>query len=122
MPIRTCHYKKCEKAFKVTNGNQLYCPDKNCAILAKLERQQSQYEIGDDAKKAIQTNHKIFTELLGNNKKKEFELSNVIKKGFNSKGYFESYTNDGKMYYNVHNYIFEIDLTTNQNKINIWKH
>lgn len=121
MATRKCKYYICYKPFIVTNGNQWYCPDKNCAMLAKLDKQKSLYKIGDDAKKAIQKNHKIFLELLGSSTSKEIELTDILKKGFDQYGYFGTYAKENGWSYRVNNYHFEIDAIIKPTKIKIWK-
>jgi hypothetical protein len=82
MKIKHCQY--CHQEFVSTHGNQNYCPNKDCSYLAKLDRQNKNYDIGDDAKKAIQKNYTIFLNILGENIKSEFDLLLVLKKGFDS--------------------------------------
>ena len=87
-----------------------------------MQGQRKNYVIGDDAKKAIQKNHKIFSDLLGNIKSSEFELSTILKMGFVQNGFYGSYkTKETQMIcYHVHDFYFHI-TAGNPQKIQIWK-
>lgn len=113
---KTCLY--CGEEFNPTHKNQLYCPEKNCSYSAKLERQNAEYQIGDDAKKAIQKNVELFEMLLGNEKQLEFDIVELEKKGFNQFGYFGTHLSNNIICHRVNNFYFWI---TNKNKITLWK-
>ena len=120
MSIKFCI--KCGSPFRAEHGNSKHCPGKDCSEIAKLERQSKKYIIGNDAKKAIQKNHKIFSDLLGNIKSSEFELTTILKMGFVQNGFYGSYiTKETQMRcYNVHDFYFHI-TAGNPQKIQIWK-
>ncbi len=83
---RKCLY--CNQDFFPTHGKQMYCPNKDCNYQAKLERQNAEYQIGDDAKKAIQKNYELFVSILKEKEQEEFEVIELEKKGFDQFGYF----------------------------------
>ncbi len=120
MSIKIC--LKCKRLYRSPHGNSKYCEGKDCKKITKSERQTKNYVIGDDAKKSIQQNHKIFTNLLGEKDSDEFELSPVIKMGFDQHGFFTNYLNKDTLmrYYRVHNFYFHI-TSDNPQKIQIWK-
>jgi hypothetical protein len=120
METKTCLY--CGDSFTSTHGNLSYCPGKACSMVAKLERQNRKYPIGSDAKKAIQRNHILFMNLLGDNENGEFDLLVLLKMGFDHNGYYGSgKTKDTKMQcFVVHDYYFHI-TNDNPQKIKIWK-
>ncbi len=119
MENKTCLY--CGDSFTSTHGNLDYCPGKDCSFLAKLHRQNKNYPIGTDAKKAIQKNHKLFMSLLGDNESGEFDLLVLLKLGFDHNGYYGSgKTKDSKIQYYVHDCYFNI-TNDNPQKIQIWK-
>ena len=91
-------------------------------MLAKLQRQNKNYEIGGSAKRAIQKNHKLFMNLLADREFVEFDLMVLLKQGFDQNGYYGSgKTTDTKMQcYRVHNCYFHI-TADEPKKIKIWK-
>ena len=114
--IKICLH--CGEEFNLTHKNQLYCPEKNCSYAAKLDRQNADYQIGEDAKKAIQKNVELFRSLLGNEKQLEFEAVDLEKKGFNQFGYFGTHLSKNILCYKVHNFYFWM---SNKTKITLWK-
>ena len=120
MPTRTCLF--CGNSFVPTHGNMDYCPGTDHSYLAKQERQTSTHMIGNDAKKAIQKNYKIFKTLLGDNKSMEVDLLAALKLGFNDNGYYGSgrITDTQKLCYKVHDFFFHI-LPSSPQKIKIWR-
>ncbi len=99
-----------------------YCPGTNHSYLAKLERQTASHMIGNDAKKAIQKNYRVFQNLLGDKKSIEVDLLTALKLGFNDIGYFGMRrTNDTqKQCFKVHDCFFHL-TSTNPQKVQIWK-
>lgn len=120
MSIKKCN--NCGSIFRANHGNSKYCPGKDCSQVAKLERQIKNYVIGDDAKKSIQQNHKIFTNLLDKKDADEFELLPLIKMGFDQNGFYGSFlTKETKMKsFKVQDFYFNI-TPDNPQKIKIWK-
>jgi hypothetical protein len=109
----------CEKDFLRLHGNKKFCSE-TCAYAAKLDRQTEQYEIGDRAKKAIQKNHKLFTELLGGDKSGEFDLTELIIQGFNRFGFFNFSNEKNIVSYQLEEFIYQFTNTT-PTKLKIWK-
>lgn len=120
MKTKTCPYTG--ETFVPDHGNSKYLPNSNASYQAKLERQNKKYPIGNDAKKAIQKNYKIFQNLLGDNQNIKVDLLTVLKLGFDQSGYYGSgRTRDTKKQcYKVHDCYFHI-TTDNPQKIEIWK-
>ncbi len=120
--MKTKHCLYCGEKFISAHGNQNYCPEKDCAYQAKLDRQNKNYEIGDDAKKAIQKNYILFLKILGDKLSGELDLSLLLRKGFNPNGYYGIVkSNDKKnQYFTVHDTYFQITSETPQ-KIRLWK-
>lgn len=120
MITNTCLH--CGKPFTAKHRNTDYCPEENCAYEAKLLRQNKNYEIGDNAKKAIQKNYKLILQLLGSTERGVFDLMYLLKLGFDQNGYYGSgitKTTEKKVMI-LHDYYFHI-TNDNPQKIEIWK-
>jgi len=113
MENENCLY--CGAELDGVHGNQQYCLDTYCYELAKAERQSSIYEVGNDSKKAIQKNYKLFVDLLLDDESREVELTTVQKRGFNPDGYFGILTDkDHKnKFFRVHDIYFSINYDNN---------
>jgi hypothetical protein len=120
MATKACLY--CGNTFSPSHGNSNYCPGKDCDYQAKLERQTKNYVIGEDAKKAIQKNHKIIKGVLGDKNYEEFDLMLLLKKGFDHNGYYgQNFTKETKKpLYKVYDCYFHI-TSDNPQKIQLWK-
>jgi hypothetical protein len=121
MVTRICLH--CKEPFLSKHGNAEYCPGTDCSYQAKLERQTNMYEIGDDAKKSIQKNWQLFSKLLGENEKGEFDLMTVIKMGFNADGFYGTFLwgETKKKLFRVYDYYFHVDGSAPNQKIQLWK-
>ena len=113
---KTCPY--CKQDFQPSHGRQFYCPDKDCRYQAKLARQTAEYQIGDDAKKAIQKNYEIFTYLFGEDQQNEFDILKLERLGFDQFGYYGVSKDKNNMYYKVNCFYFWF---SNPQKVSIWK-
>jgi len=120
MPDKNCLY--CGGMFATDHGNLNYCPGKNCAYLAKVERQNRKYSLREDAKKAIQRNHNLFMTFLGNKNYIEVALLTLLKPGFDQNGFYGTgrVENTSKVCYRVHDCYFHI-TSDKPPKIQIWK-
>jgi hypothetical protein len=119
---RNCRYVHCGAPLPDSHGNTQYCPGTDCDYLAKLARQSKNYEIGDNAKKAIQKNHALFLKVLGEGNHIELDLLYLLKLGFNQDGYYGigvTKTTQKKVFI-VHDCYFHITSNTPQ-KIEIWR-
>ena len=121
MATKNCLY--CSNTFLSKHGNTNYCPGTDCSYKAKLERQTNVYEIGDDAKKAIQKNRQLFGILLGEMESGEFDLMTLMKMGFNADGFFGTIISGEpkKKLFRVYDYYFHVDGSATNQKIQLWK-
>ena len=119
--IKTYKCTFCDEDFVPTHGNnKTYCQKGECKKKGKSEKQNRKYPIGNDAKHAIKLNHKLFSQILPDERQGEFDLLEVVNLGFNEDGYFQTFSQKGKILYKVHDYYFAITNTTPK-KIQIWK-
>lgn len=120
MTTNTCLH--CGSDLPVSHGNVKYCPGKGCEVNAKKERQNKNYPVGDDVKKAIQKNRKLFLQVLGDTFYIELELLHLLKLGFEQDGYYKIAvtTTSQKKVFRVHDCYFHI-TSGNPQKIEIWR-
>ena len=123
METKTCLYSGCGAPLPHSHGNTKYCPNKDCEELAKKERQDKNYPIGNDSKKAIQKNREICSALLREKESGEFDLMTVLKMGFNSDGFYGTivWGESKKKLFRIHDFYFYLDTTSTSKKIQIWK-
>jgi hypothetical protein len=112
---RQCLY--CNNTFTVTHGNQYHCPDKECQYQKKLAEQPLVWKIGENVKKVYQANYFIISNLMGANKKAEFESRQLEKMGFDQFAFYGMKTDGKNTYYIVEEYCFRLE----NSKIYIWK-